>query len=84
MSTPSWIILYELLTGCLPFQGELLATVALQQLNDPPAPPTCINHAISPGLNAIVLGALEKSPEARIANCRAFAAALHGEISRPA
>lgn len=78
------IILYELLTGCLPFQGELVATVALQQLNDRPAPPARINHAIDPGLNAIVLRALEKSPEARIGSCRAFASALHGEMSTPA
>lgn len=75
------IILYELLTGCLPFHGELLATVALQQLNECPSPPRDINRAIPPGLNAVVLRALEKAPEERIANCRTFAAALRRELA---
>jgi serine/threonine-protein kinase len=74
------IILYELLTGCLPFDGELLATVALQQLNERPSPPEDINRAIGPGLNAIVLRALEKSPEDRTLDCRMFTAALRREL----
>lgn len=78
------IILYELLTGCLPFDGELVATVALRHLNESPLPPGCVNGAIPPQLNAIVLRALEKSPQARLADCTAFVTALRrGPCSPP-
>jgi serine/threonine-protein kinase len=75
------IILYELLTGCLPFEGELVATVVRRHLNDRPVSPACLNDAITPRLNAIVLRALDKSPRARI-GCGTFAAALRRELNR--
>jgi eukaryotic-like serine/threonine-protein kinase len=78
------IILYELLTGRLPFEGDLVATVAHGHLNDRPVPPRRINDAVTPGLSAIVTRALEKSPQARIPDAEAFAAALRRETSRPA
>jgi serine/threonine protein kinase len=78
------IILYELLTGRLPFEGELVTTVAHSHLNDRPVPPDRINDAVTPGLSAIVVRALEKSPKARIPDATAFATALRREASRPA
>ena len=78
------IILYELLTGRLPFDGELVSTVALRHLNESPVAPAHINAAITPRLNAIVLRALEKSPRVRIPDCRTFAAALRDQVSRTA
>ena len=70
------IILYELLTGRLPFEGELVTTVARQHQNERPVPPACLNDAITDRLNAVVLRALEKSPQDRMPDCRTFAAAL--------
>jgi serine/threonine-protein kinase len=78
------IILYELLTGRLPFEGELVATVARRHQIERPVPPARINDAVSPALNAIVLRALEKSPRARTPDCKTFAAALSREMHRPA
>jgi eukaryotic-like serine/threonine-protein kinase len=78
------VILYELLTGRLPFTGELATTVAQSHLNDRPVPPDRINDAVTPGLSAVVMWALEKSPHARIPDSKVFAAALLGEVSGPA
>jgi serine/threonine protein kinase len=77
------IILYELLTGRLPIAGESVATVAHGHLSQRPVPPACINQAVTPGLNAIVIRALEKSAQARIPDSTAFAGALRREASRP-
>jgi serine/threonine-protein kinase len=49
------IILYELLTGRLPFDHELVPTVALKHLGGAPVPPADLNPAITPGLSAIIL-----------------------------
>ena len=73
------IILYELLTGRLPFGAELVSTVALKHLNERPTPPARLNRTITGGLNGIVLRALEKSPQARFSDAEAFSAALRRE-----
>jgi eukaryotic-like serine/threonine-protein kinase len=78
------IILYELLTGLLPFAGDLVSTVAHRHLHDRPVPPDRINDAVTPGLSAIVIRVLEKSPQARIPNPELFAAALRREARRSA
>jgi serine/threonine-protein kinase len=76
------IILYELLTGSVPFTGELVPTVALRHLEEPPLPPACVNSAVTPELNAVVIRALEKLPQARFSEALSFIAALR-EAGRP-
>jgi serine/threonine-protein kinase len=70
------VILYELLTGSLPFEGEtaLKVAVAIQTLS--PVPPSSRAPAISPELERIVLKALAKKAENRFANVHDFARAL--------
>jgi eukaryotic-like serine/threonine-protein kinase len=70
------IILYELLTGRLPFEADLPIAVALKHVNAKPASPRHFNEAITPQLDAIVLRALEKSPARRFPDARAFITAL--------
>jgi beta-lactam-binding protein with PASTA domain/predicted Ser/Thr protein kinase len=70
------IVLYEMLTGRLPFDAESAVTIALKQVNEAPPRPSVINPAITPGLEAVVLRALEKDPQRRFADADEFGAAL--------
>jgi beta-lactam-binding protein with PASTA domain/tRNA A-37 threonylcarbamoyl transferase component Bud32 len=72
------IILYELLTGRVPFEGESAVTIALKQVNEHPVPPSAFNVAVTPALEAAVMRALEKDPARRFADADAFIAALDG------
>jgi eukaryotic-like serine/threonine-protein kinase len=70
------IILYEMLTGRVPFEGESAVTIALKQVSEQPVPPSAYNPEIPPALEAVVLRALEKEPSRRFADSDEFAAAL--------
>ena len=70
------VILYELLTGRVPFEGESAVTIALKHVNERPVPPSRFNPAVSPELEAVVLRALEKDPARRFPDADAFTAAL--------
>ncbi|MBA3746852.1 MAG: serine/threonine protein kinase, partial [Solirubrobacterales bacterium] len=70
------IILYELLTGRVPFDAESAVTVALKQVSHEPAPPSDINPRVTPELEAVVLRALAKEPEQRFVDADEFIAAL--------
>lgn len=59
------IILYEMLTGSVPFDDPVPATLALKQITDPPPPPRTLNPALSPEVEAVLLKALDKSPSGR-------------------
>ena len=76
------VMLYELLTGAVPFEGESVVAIALRHLSEPPRPPSSLVPSISPSLDAIVLRALAKSPEERFADADEFLAALDGERAR--
>lgn len=62
------VMLYEMLTGKLPFTAESPVAVAMMQVNDTPANPRSINPQIPVGLEQIVLKAMSKKPEDRF-NC---------------
>ena len=70
------VVMYEMLTGCLPFEGDNPVTIAIQHIESPPPPPTQRNHAIPRPLEAIVLRCLEKAPEKRYQNGSSLAHAL--------
>jgi beta-lactam-binding protein with PASTA domain/tRNA A-37 threonylcarbamoyl transferase component Bud32 len=70
------IMLYELLTGRVPFEGESAVTIALKQVNERPAPPSAYNPAVTPELEEAVMRALEKDPAHRYPDADAFIAAL--------
>jgi eukaryotic-like serine/threonine-protein kinase len=70
------IVLYEMLTGTVPFDAESPVSVALKQVSEPPVPPRERNPAVPPALDAVVLRALEKDPAARYPNADAFIEAL--------
>jgi serine/threonine-protein kinase len=70
------VVLYELLTGRLPFDAESAVTIALRHVSEAPAPPTAINPAIPPELEQVVLWALNKNPADRPADADQFITVL--------
>jgi serine/threonine protein kinase len=54
------VVLFELLTGRAPFRGDNPVAVAYQHVNSEAVPPSSINPAVSPALDAVVLRSLTK------------------------
>lgn len=69
------VLLYELIDGVPPFQGEDAMEVMLKHVNDPP-PPLARAGLSRSRINHTLLRALEKHPDDRFANASAFLAAL--------
>ena len=59
------VVLYEMLTGKVPFEGETPIAVALKHVREKVAPPTRYNPSIPPLLEAVVMKALSKNPADR-------------------
>ncbi len=70
------VILYELLTGRVPFEADSAVSIAVKHVTEAPLPPSRLNPAIAPELDAIVSWALEKEPARRYQDADAFIAAL--------
>jgi serine/threonine-protein kinase len=66
------IVLFEMLTGQAPFRGENPVAVAYQHVNQIPAPPSSINPAVSPAVDAVVGHALSKDRFARFQSATEF------------
>ncbi|MDQ3725804.1 MAG: PASTA domain-containing protein [Actinomycetota bacterium] len=77
------VILYEALTGRVPFEGESAVAVAMKQVSQAPQLPSSVNPQVSPALDAVVLRALEKDPGQRFQNADAFIAALDAALKDP-
>jgi eukaryotic-like serine/threonine-protein kinase len=73
------VILYELLTGVVPFEGETAVAVAFKQVSAAPRPPSELNPLLPPTLDAVVLRALAKDPAARYGDADELIAALQLE-----
>ncbi|MGD0455757.1 MAG: Stk1 family PASTA domain-containing Ser/Thr kinase [Solirubrobacteraceae bacterium] len=73
------VILYELLTGVVPFEGETAVAVAFKQVSAEPYPPSALNPALPHSLDAVVLRALAKDPAHRYADADELIAALEHE-----
>lgn len=58
-------LIYELLTGRPPFLGDSPVSVAYQHVRETPIPPSTLNPAITPEMDAVVLKALAKTPANR-------------------
>jgi serine/threonine protein kinase len=77
------VLLYEALTGRVPFEGESAVAVAMKQVSQVPQRPSSINPRVSPALDAVVMRALEKDPGARFQSADAFIAALDAALREP-
>jgi serine/threonine-protein kinase len=70
------VVLYELLTGRVPFDGESAVTIAIKHVSEAPVSPRSINPHVPPELDRVVMWALNKSPADRPADADALIAAL--------
>jgi hypothetical protein len=79
------VVLYEMLTRSLPFDGESLSAALLKQLKERPAPPSRRVPGLSPALDRFVLKCLSSDPQQRYADAAQALAALQavGPWSRP-
>ncbi len=59
------VVMYEMLTGKVPFDSDTSVSVALKHMQEPPVPPMQINENIPKAVNDIILKAMEKEPMAR-------------------
>ena len=60
------VVFYELLTGAVPFEAAHPADVLVRLARDEPLGPRRHNAAVSPALDALVLGCLDRSPRSRL------------------
>jgi eukaryotic-like serine/threonine-protein kinase len=71
------IVLYEMLTGKVPFTGDSAIEIAMKHLNEVPKAPSKIRPEVSEELDQVVLRALAKAPEDRYQSAEDFAEDLH-------
>ena len=77
------IILYEMVTGTTPFQGENQLAIMMQHIYETPPDPTTFNPNISPALAAVVLKSIAKEPEQRFPSASAMTIALAQALNVP-
>ena len=70
------VVLYEMLTGRVPFVGDTPVAVAMQHINDAPPPVTDLAPETPPAVIAVLMKAMAKSPADRYQNAREMADAL--------
>lgn len=70
------VLLYELLSGVVPFRGDSAVAVAYQHVSERPQPPSTHNAEISPELDRVVLYALAKDRNRRFQTASEFREAL--------
>jgi eukaryotic-like serine/threonine-protein kinase len=70
------VVLFELLTGARPFEGETIAVVSAQVLTHDPVNPCALRPEIPATLGAAILRCLDRDPEGRFQNVGALANAL--------
>ena len=78
------VMLYELLAGRLPFEGESAVSVALKHLSEPPPPLSRFRPDVHPALEAVVMAALAKDPARRWQSAEEFAQGLEAARSQMA
>ena len=70
------VVMYEMVTGELPFKGDSNVSVALKHLNDQPVSPRSISPTLDPCWDEIILGCLRKVPSQRFQSAEQVKGAL--------
>jgi len=77
------VVLYQMLTGALPFSGENPVAVALKHVSEPPKPIDPETTGVSPAVASIVGRLLRKDPAGRFSSATELASALREARERP-
>ncbi len=56
------VVLYEMVTGVLPFHGDTPVSIALKHIQTSPVPPSSLNPAVSPDVDKVIGRAMAKKP----------------------
>ncbi|SRR5579883_1031697 len=75
------VVIFQMLTGRVPFSASTPMQVMVQQVRQPPPSPRSLNPAISPQVEFVVLRALAKRPEQRYQSATELAEALKAAVS---
>jgi serine/threonine-protein kinase len=76
-------MLYEMVTGRVPFTGKSQFDVMMAHVNTPPEPPISLNSDLSPEISQVILTALAKQAEHRFQTAAQFRQALEGAGTAP-
>lgn len=74
------VVLYEAVTGKVPFDGPDAVSIAVKQVNEQPVPPRTLDESIDPNLEAIILKAMQKNPAERFSTADEMRLALSGYL----
>ncbi len=77
------VILFQMLTGQLPFSGSTPVSLMMMQAQQPPPTPRSINPDIPPAVEAVILKALAKKPDERFQSVAEFMATLRAASAAP-
>ena len=77
------VMLYEMVTGVLPFNGDTPLATAYMQIHDKPVSPSHFNKDIPKGLEQIILKALKKNPENRFQTAAEMLSCIERVSSNP-
>jgi serine/threonine protein kinase len=77
------IILYEMMTGVAPFQGDTPLAIVMQHLHEKPIPPEQINPHLSRSLSEVIQRSIAKDPDARYPTAATLAVALAEAFNAP-
>ena len=77
------VVMYEMLTGKVPFDADTSVSVALKHMQEQPVPPMEINENIPKAVNDIILKAMQKEPMARYQTATAMLMDLAKALKEP-
>ncbi len=77
------VMLYQMVTGRVPFSGETPVSVYMKHLREQPMPPSFYNPKLSRSVDQVILHALEKDPRRRFQTPQELADAFHRAVTTP-
>ena len=77
------VVMYEMLTGRVPFDGDTPVSIALQHISAPPKAPSLLVGTISPAMEQVVLTAMSKEMRNRYRDAADMARAIRGALQNP-
>ncbi len=77
------VVMYEMLTGHVPFEGDTAVSIAMQHISAEPRRLSTPKHPVSPAMEAVVLRALAKAPNDRYPDAASMARAIKSALESP-
>ena len=77
------VVMYEMLTGKVPFDGDTPVSIAMQHISAQPKAPSLVAEGISPAMEQVVLTAMSKEPRRRYRDAAEMARAIRAALEHP-